>query len=150
MSQHAIVQALRQAHKAPALPQAPAAAEAAVVIERASFCAPEFVDVEPALDALMAFGRDSLPPPPPEPAGPVAESDAGIPASPETQPTEPVPAPKRTGLHGREILTLKKSRKVSKLTQPNCITRNRSEPSAKSNNSQARSMRPIRTYAKLA
>jgi hypothetical protein len=92
MSQHAIVQALRRVPKAPALPQALAAAEAAVVIERASFCAPEFVDVEPALSGQ-----------------PVPESDAGIPASLETQPAEPAP---KTGLHGRPIITLKKSRKV--------------------------------------
>jgi hypothetical protein len=102
-----------------ALPAAVAMVQAQAVIKRAHDSAPMFTDVEPALDAPMAFGRDSLPPPPPVPAGPVAESDAGIPASLETRTAEPVvtsaeaaPAPKRTGLHGREILTLKKSRKV--------------------------------------
>lgn len=113
----AYAQALRPAteHKAQALPNALARAQAQEVIARASFCAPEFVDVEPALGTAgqvtpMAFGWDHTTPPPPVPArSEVAKSEAGIPASLET----PKPAPK-TGLNGRAIITLKKIRRVIK------------------------------------
>jgi hypothetical protein len=122
----AYAQALRPApaRNEQALPNALARAQAKEVIERASFCAPEFVDVEPALGTMgqgipMAFGWDNTPPPPPVPAGPevvkddtgksVSKSDTGKSVSVETPTAEPVP---RTGKFGRPIITLKKSRRL--------------------------------------
>ena len=122
----AYAQALRPApaRNEQALPHALARAQAQEVIARASFCAPEFVDVEPALGPAgqgipMAFGWDNTPPPPPGPAGSdatkddtgkwVSKSDTGKSVSVETPTAEPVP---RTGKFGRPIITLKKSRRL--------------------------------------
>jgi hypothetical protein len=109
--------ALRPAQNAQALPNALARAQAQEVIARASFCAPEFVDVEPALGGAgqvtpMAFGRDNTTPPPPVPARSEAtKGDTGNPVSKNAQSAEPVP---RTGLNSRPIITLKKIRRVIK------------------------------------
>jgi hypothetical protein len=103
LDQALIAQALRP-KPTTALPAAVAMVQAQAVIKRAHDSAPMFTEIDPPIG--QGLGRDSLPPPPPVPAGKDTPENSGVVETPTAE-----PAPK-TGLHGRPIITLKKSRKV--------------------------------------
>ncbi len=98
------VNALRPlpAHNAQALPLATAKQEADILIKRAHDSAPMFGDIDPPLPAVESASETAQEP---------LQSAQGDGVD-TTQPPEP--AVPRTGLNGRQIITMKKVRRVLK------------------------------------